>query len=157
VISRSPQCRLDDALAKVPDLARRLEGAQSSVERGAVSASCRLRRVSRGNVALLGDASGSVDAITGDGLCMAFRQAVALADALACENLAAYEAAHRRIARRPEWMASLMLLLDRSPWLRPGVMRVLAYRPAAFSKLLAFHVGAPELAHNGWRETPCLD
>jgi len=36
----------------------------------------------RGNVALAGDASGSVDAITGEGLCLSFRHALALADAL---------------------------------------------------------------------------
>ncbi len=84
VISRNPQLRLDGALAKVPDLAWRLAGAPpSSTERGAVSATCSLRRVSRGAVALLGDASGSVDAITGDGMCLAFGQALALAEGLA--------------------------------------------------------------------------
>jgi flavin-dependent dehydrogenase len=157
VISRNPQLRLDGALAQVPALARRLAGAPPSTsERGAISATRRLRRVSRGAVALLGDASGSVDAITGDGLCLAFRQALALADALACGDLASYEAAHKRIARRPALMASLMLTLDRSTWLRRPVMRGLASRPAVFSNLLAFHVGALGLAPPAWR-IPCLD
>jgi hypothetical protein len=40
-------------------------------------------------------------------------------------------------------MASLMLTLDRFPWLRPAVLRAMAFEPAIFSKLLAVHVGAP--------------
>ena len=38
--------------------------------------------MSRGNVALIGDASGTVDAITGEGLCLAFSQAMVLAECL---------------------------------------------------------------------------
>jgi flavin-dependent dehydrogenase len=146
VLSRSPHLRLEAAVARVPDLARRLEGAApASTERGAITATLRLQRVSRGAIALLGDASGSVDAVTGDGISLAFRQALALAEALACGDLAAYERVHKRIARRPALMASLMLTLDRSHWLRRRVLRGLASRPAAFSKLLAFHVGALDL------------
>jgi flavin-dependent dehydrogenase len=48
-------------------------------------------------VALVGDASGSVDAITGEGLCLLFQQAVALAAALEAGDLALYQAEHRRI------------------------------------------------------------
>ena len=54
----------------------------------------RLSHVCRGSIALVGDASGSVDAITGDGLHLAFLQALALADAFEANDLAAYEAKH---------------------------------------------------------------
>jgi menaquinone-9 beta-reductase len=88
LISRDHRLRLDHVLPRFPLLARRLAaaGARSS-ERGGVSASRRLERVCRGNVALVGDASGSVDAITGEGLCLLFQQAVALADSLAAGDL----------------------------------------------------------------------
>jgi len=43
-----------------------------------------------GNIALAGDASGSVDAITGEGLCLSFRQAIALADSLEKARLEGY-------------------------------------------------------------------
>ncbi len=83
VISRDPKLRVPDALRRFPPLLARLEGApESSEERGAVTASRQLRRVVAGNVALIGDASGSVDAITGEGLCLGFHQALALADAI---------------------------------------------------------------------------
>jgi flavin-dependent dehydrogenase len=141
LISSDQRQRLDHVLPCFPLLARRLAaaGAQSS-ERGGVSASRRLDRVWRGNVALVGDASGSVDAITGEGLCLLFQQAVALADALAVD-LSRYQAAHRRLGRRPELMANLMLLLNRSVRLRGRVLHAFAARPRLLSRMLALHVG----------------
>ena len=85
---------------------------------------------------------GSVDAITGEGMGLAFRQAVALADALVADNLEQYQTAHRRMARRPAFMAQLMLTLDRFPRLRPRVLRTFAAQPVIFERLLAVHVGA---------------
>jgi len=142
LISRDHSLRLDDVLPRFPELARRLAGTSiASSERGGVSASRRLVRVWRGNVALVGDASGSVDAITGEGLYLLFQQAVALAGAMAAGNLDAYQTAHRRLARRPALMANLMLLLDRHPLLRSHVLRAFAARPALLSRMLALHVG----------------
>ena len=113
-----------------PELARRLEGAAIvSEERGAVTVTRRLKRIYRGHTVLIGDASGSVDAITGEGMSLAFRQAIALADALVADNLEQYQAAHRRMARRPAFMAQLMLTLDRFPRLRPLVLRTFAANP----------------------------
>ncbi|HEV3198024.1 MAG TPA: FAD-dependent monooxygenase [Bryobacteraceae bacterium] len=140
LLSRDPHLRLDGALAEFPELRSRLQCArESSTERGGVSASRRLRRVFRGHTALIGDASGSVDAITGDGLSLSFQQAIALSEALCSGDLASYEAAHSRLARRPTLVANVLLLLDRFPWLRRGVLRMLAFDPPIFGKLLARH------------------
>ena len=142
LISRDPHLRIDDALAEFPELNERLARAeQMSSERGAVTATRRLRDIYRGRVALVGDASGSVDAITGEGLCVAFQQALALVDALEREDLHAYSRAHRRIARRPTFMADFMLLMDRWPLLQSRAMHVFAKRPDIFARLLAMHVG----------------
>jgi flavin-dependent dehydrogenase len=143
LISRDRHLRIDRALEGFPELRERLHGAVSAtVERGTVSLSCRLKRVARERVALIGDASGSVDAVTGEGICLAFQQAVKLADALAAGDLSVYSAEHRHLMRRPFFMADAMLLLDRFPSLRDRVMRALSARPAIFSTLLATHVGA---------------
>ena len=143
LITRDSRLRLDQALPQFPELAKRLIGAAASTtERGAVTASRSLRRVFRNRTILIGDASGSVDAITGEGLSLSFHQAVALADALASRDLAAYQAAHRRLARRPVFMANLMLSLDRFPWLRRRVLHGLASDPEIFANMLAMHVGA---------------
>ena len=143
LIGRDPKMRLDDALPRFPEVARRLASAATvaSPERGGVSTSRRLKAVHRGNVALVGDASGSVDAITGEGLCLLFQQAIALADALTAGDLSLYRAAHRRIGRRPEMMANLMLLLDGRGRLRRRAIRALAAHPPLFARMLALHIG----------------
>lgn len=146
LISRNPRLRLDDVLPQFPELSRRLARAPAwDAERGGVSAMLRLRRVHQGNVALVGDASGSVDAITGEGLCLVFQQAQALAVALETGDLAGYQKAHRRLERRPALMAKLMLMLDGRSRLRAVTMRTLAATPGLFERLLAFHVGTPNL------------
>jgi len=142
LISRNQRLRLDDAIPAFPEIAARLQHAPlSSAERGAVSSSRYLKSVCRGNVALIGDASGSVDAITGEGLCLLFQQAFALADALAAGDLARYQAAHNRIVRRARLMGRLLLLLDRYPLIRWRGLRAMAAHPHFFSGLLAMHVG----------------
>jgi flavin-dependent dehydrogenase len=143
LLTRDPHMRLNDALPHFPDLARKLAGAATlSQERGAITVMRRLRRVHRGRIALIGDASGSVDAITGEGMGLAFRQSLALANALAANNLDQYQTAHRRMARRPAFMAQLMLTLDRFPRIRPRVLRAFEAKPAIFERLLAIHVAA---------------
>jgi len=142
LISRDPHLRLDDALPQFPEAARRLRDAESTtLERGGVSASRRLKSVFRGRVALVGDASGSVDAITGEGLCLLFQQAVALAGALEAGDLSLYQVEHRRIGKRPELMAALMLMLDGRGRLRRRAMRAFEGHPSLFARLLAMHVG----------------
>jgi flavin-dependent dehydrogenase len=139
LLSRDPHLRLENALPDFPELERRLQGApESSAERGAVSISRRLRRVFSGHTALVGDASGSVDAITGDGLSLSFHQAIALSEALHRGDLESYQAEHQRLIRRPALMANLLLLLDRFPCLRRSVLRILAAEPPIFAKLLAY-------------------
>lgn len=143
VVSRNPHLRIDGVLADFPDLSERLGGATyGTAELGSVTASRKLDRVVRGRVALVGDASGSVDAITGEGLCLAFRQALALAEALEREDLSGYQAVHRRLMRRPALMATLLLSFDGRPRLRRSVLNALAAQPAIFEKMLAMHVGA---------------
>jgi flavin-dependent dehydrogenase len=143
LITRDPHMRLDASMHRFPELARRLAGAATvSAERGAVTVTRRLKRIYHGRTVLIGDASGSVDAITGEGMSLAFRQAIALADALVANHLELYQAAHRRIARRPLFMGQLMLTLDRFPLVRPPVLRAFAAKPVIFERLLAVHAGA---------------
>lgn len=142
LIAHTCDVRLDEALPRFPLLASRLAGVPtSSHERGAVTATARLKAVAHANVALVGDASGSVDAITGEGLCQAFQQSAALADAIAAGDLSSYKKAHRRIAFRPSFMADMMLSMDRWPSVRRRALGVMARRPQIFAQMLAVHVG----------------
>ena len=142
LISRDPRMRLQDGWEEFPKLVGHLRYAEPSTpERGAVTVTRRLNQVYHGNIALIGDASGSVDAITGEGLCLSFQQAIALADALGTGSLERYQRAHRQLARRPNTMSRLLLLLDRFPSLRARTLRGLAHEPGLFSRLLAVHLG----------------
>ena len=142
VISRDSHLRLRHALAQFPELHDRLRGSQElSAERGSVSVMRRLPAVYRGPIALVGDASGSVDAVTGAGLGLGFRHAAALAEALECSDLRRYQREHRRMACRPWLMAELLLAMDRWPAAGARARRLLSARPALFERLLAFHAG----------------
>jgi flavin-dependent dehydrogenase len=143
VLSRDPWLRVNHIVEQIPELGSRLQGAEATaMERGAISGNSALWRIYRGRVLLAGDASGTVDAITGDGLSIAVRQALALSSALKAGDLSSYAAANRRLAMRPLVMSSLLLSLDRYPWLRKRVLRALAGDPELFQGLLALHAGS---------------
>jgi flavin-dependent dehydrogenase len=145
--------KLSDALPDFPAVANRLAGAAAtSSMRGAVTRTRGLREVIRGNIAVLGDASGSVDAVTGEGLLSALRQAHALADAIAAGEPQRYAAAHRQISQRPRRMARLLLLLDRYPWLERQFVARMAKRPESFAALLRVHLAEESWTEFAWNE-----
>lgn len=138
--SQARKADFDECLREMPDLAARLRGAKIlERERGAITQMHRLRRVTAGNVAMIGDASGSVDAITGQGLWLSFRQAFALAAAMERGDLRSYEREHRAIARRPAFMAELLLALGKRSAVRRRLLRGFAEHPEMFGRLLALH------------------
>ena len=141
-VAAAQEADFDLALQNWPQLQERLAGAElSSRERGAVTFMHRLRHVVNGHVALLGDASGGVDAITGEGLRLCFRQALALADAMEAGDLRVYERAHKKLMLRPAFIGRLMLLLAGNDMLRERAIRSMAAKPEILDKLLAIHMG----------------
>jgi flavin-dependent dehydrogenase len=131
-----------DALRHFPTLRHHLAASQpNGPARGSISLGRTLRRVAHRNVALIGDASGSVDAITGEGMALCFRQAAALSDALRANDLNLYQQAHRRIQRLPRRMSRSLLLMDRSPLIRDSVLRTFERTPWLFERLLQMHIG----------------
>jgi 2-polyprenyl-6-methoxyphenol hydroxylase-like FAD-dependent oxidoreductase len=154
-ITRNPRCARTNILASFPEVAGRLAGAETaSVQRGAVTASCKLRNVATDFVALLGDASGSADAVTGEGLAISFRQALALADSIHAGSLQPYRRAHRQIGKLPLAMGELMLTLDRWPALQVRAFRAFAATPIFFQDLLHAHMGEKNLVSVLLRRAP---
>lgn len=153
LISRRPDLRLDHALSGLPELHARLKGAEiTSREKGAVTTSRVLTEVYRDRVALVGDASGAVDAVSGKGLCLSFLQARLLTKAFVTEDLSFYQREHRRLLRRPLFMTAMMLSLDYSAVLRHRVLQAFAAQPSLFARMLANHVGVgstPEFVRRG--------
>src|SRR5258707_9534356 len=153
LISRDPGLRLDEGLREFPHVAERLQGAESgSFERGAVSVTRKLAPGGTRRGDLIRAASCGLDAITGEGLCLAFKQADLLGACLASGDLASYQAGHRALARRPAAMARLMLALEHRESLRRRVMRAFVREPRLFARMLATHVGVAssmDFAANG--------
>ena len=133
--------QFERALAEMPEVREKISGAALiGRERGAVTQMHGLRRVSGGNVALVGDASGGVDAITGEGMRLTFQQSLAAVEAMTRGDLRAYERAHHRMLQRPLWMGRLILQMGRSARLRQRMFNVFAGAPELFAQLLSIHV-----------------
>jgi len=148
VITGRSGLHFDAILGGLPYLRGKLGGrAIVGRDRGAVTSTRKLHRVTSGNVALVGDASGSADAITGTGLASAFREALLLADSLSRDAIADYERGHSAILRLPQTMASIMVSMDRRPWWRDRVLRMLSGSPDLFARFLAVHLGGESLPH----------
>jgi len=130
----------DGLLASFPLLARRVEGcAASSEARGAGPMLHRARAVVRPGLALVGDAAGYVDAITGEGISLALETAAVLVEELARERegvMRAYARAHRRAFREYAGLAHALLWIARRPRLRRSIVDLLSVQPWAFERVL---------------------
>ena len=160
VLSRDPGLRLEGALVRFPAIAEKLRGAASTTKEMGDTTSLRiLPSVARGRVALIGDASGTVDAVTGHGLSLSFQQAIPLAEAMRRDDPNHYQCAHKRISAVPVTMTRLMLLMGGSDWIRHKTIRLFQKTPGLFAKLLAIHtesmplssVSVTEIAGFGWK------
>ncbi len=130
-------------LARFPALAVRLASAETVSEtRGAGPFWQRARARFAGAVALVGDAAGYTDAVTGEGITLALRSAEALADVIAERRpLAHYERAWRRLSRAHRGFAALLGVGIAQPALRRAAFRALAAAPGAFDALLQLAAG----------------
>lgn len=142
--------RFDDLLRRFPALAARLRGAEPETAARGAGPFPRLSTArTRDRLALLGDAAGYLDAITGDGLPLALGCALdlagilpeALARGASRAALAPYERAWRRRWRAYALYTRLLLGLVRHPALRRRLARLVAGRPAVLERLLAAAVG----------------
>lgn len=107
---------LDAALRQAPELKERLSvAAPASDLRGAGALRQRTRTRTAGRIALVGDASGYVDALTGEGLRVGFAQAEVLADCLAAGGLEGYERAWARSTRDFRVLTAGLLAAATSP------------------------------------------
>lgn len=134
----------DELLCRFPVLQRRLAGAaRASEARGAGPFQQEVRSRVRGRIALLGDAAGYLDAITGQGLSLAFA-ASALLFSSAPADLAAdvsgwlrrWDAEVARRFRRYALPCAALLALSRRPRARRLALRLAARVPGLFSLLL---------------------
>lgn len=136
--------RFEDLLERFPLLRRRLGPATPLSEtRGAGPLLHRVRARHAGRLALLGDAAGYVDAITGQGLSLAFSASALLFEALPPDLGQDLAPALRRYDRelcsrfrRYALPAQALLWLSRHPSLRSSALRAVSRVPGMFDTLL---------------------
>ncbi len=125
-----PGVDFDAELATLPELAKHLEGAApDGPVRGAGPLRVRSTARTRGRVRLVGDASGYVDALTGEGLRVGLAQARAAVVHLA--DAAAYESAWARATRDYRLLTGGLVGAATSP-LRRAVVPAAARLPGAY-------------------------
>jgi flavin-dependent dehydrogenase len=128
----------------------RLAGATvTSRDRGAGPFGARSRSVAAGDLALVGDAAGSFDPISGEGLSIAFEQAHALIDAVVADDLGLYRTACRKIRRVPVFATHLLLAIEENRVLRRMVMRALSGSEVLFHRMVELVSGDRELRVGG--------
>ena len=134
----------EDHLRRFPSLAARLRGAQASSDaRGAGPLEQQVRARGKDRLALVGDAAGYVDAITGQGLSLSFAAATLLVAALPDDLSQDLGPALRLYDRslRSRWLryaipARALLALARRPALRRQAIHTASRFPSLFRTLL---------------------
>jgi len=126
----------DAAIAATPALVSRLAGAApASTRRGAGPFRQRTRARTSGRVLLVGDASGYVDAITGEGLRVGFAQAAAAVAAVVADNPKGYERDWMRITRGFRMTTTALVRIATGP-LRGGIVPLSALLPGRFGAVV---------------------
>ena len=118
-------------LAAIPALAFLGEAPPASTLRGAGALRQRTSRRHVGRVLLVGDASGYVDAITGEGLRLGFAQAEAAVDAIVHGRPGGYEDAWNTISRDFRVLTTGLVGMASSP-LRPAIVPIAGALPGVF-------------------------
>jgi flavin-dependent dehydrogenase len=127
----------DSRLAAFPALRERLAGAVPASDiRGAGPLRQNVQRRCCGSVLLVGDASGYVDALTGEGIGMALAQAAVLADCLAAGRSHDYERAWRRVSRRGWILTSGLLWSRHQPLLAKRLVPAAQRLPSLFTSIV---------------------
>jgi flavin-dependent dehydrogenase len=138
LLSHGAPSSFEVMLARFPSLQRALaRGGPPGRVRGAGPFEQRVSDVLAPGVALVGDAAGYLDAISGEGLALGFRSASSLVERFASGQLWRYPGDHARLCASHHALTHVMLQIARRPRLRRTVIGFLAARPALFSDLLA--------------------
>ncbi|WP_197378543.1 NAD(P)/FAD-dependent oxidoreductase [Mycolicibacterium mengxianglii] len=119
-------------LSCFPWLQARLEGAAHGRERGCGPLRQVVSRRVAGRVLLVGDAAGYEDALTGEGMSLAVKQAAAAVAAIATDRPADYEKDWHRITRRYRLLTRALVLGTATPFGKRAIVPSAAAVPAAF-------------------------
>ncbi len=135
-ILTSEQGKFGDHLIDFPRLGARLDGVAHSADRAAGPLRQRVRQRVAGRVLLVGDAAGYVDALTGEGLGIAFGGAEVLVKSILDDNPGDYDRQWRQMSRRYRFLTAGLLEASGLKPVRSLIVPAAEAMPKAFSGIV---------------------
>ncbi|MCF6386314.1 NAD(P)/FAD-dependent oxidoreductase [Mycobacterium sp. MBM] len=135
-ILKSTRGGFEDHLRQFPALRDRLHGLPHGPDRAAGPLRQRVRHRSAGRVLLVGDAAGYVDALTGEGMGLAFGGAELLVDCIVSDRTGDYDRRWRALTRRYRLLTAGLLHATGIPPVRAAITPVSAALPAVFARVV---------------------
>ena len=128
---------LDEAIARVPELSARLDSVPRVSElRGAGPLLQRVSARSNERALLVGDASGYIDALTGEGLRLGFAEAEAAVNAVLSDQPENYEREWQKVTRSYRLMTGGLLWASSRRGLRPIIVPAARALPRVFNRIV---------------------
>jgi len=128
---------LDEAIARVPELAERLDAVPRVSElRGAGPLLQQVSARSADRTLLVGDASGYIDALTGEGLRLGFAEAEAAVNAVLADEPERYEHEWQKVTRSYRLMTGGLLWASSRRGLRPMIVPAARALPRVFNRIV---------------------
>ena len=135
-ILTSEQGKFGDHLIDFPRLGARLDGVTHGADRAAGPLRQRVRHRVAGRVLLVGDAAGYVDALTGEGLGIAFGGAEVLVKSILDDNPGDYDRQWRQMSRRYRFLTAGLLEASGIKPVRSLIVPAAEAMPKAFSGIV---------------------
>lgn len=126
----------DDHLAAFPLLAERIHGVEHGQDRAAGPLRQKVRDRSAGRVLLVGDAAGYVDALTGEGMGLAFGAAELLVGCVQADRPGEYDRQWRAMTRRYRLLTAALLHGSGFGPVRACITPASAALPSVFSRVV---------------------
>jgi flavin-dependent dehydrogenase len=125
--------RFDSHLEGFPALRARIEGRPHEPDRAAGPLRQRVSSRTAGRVLLVGDAAGYVDALTGEGLGLAFGAAELLVNCVIADRPADYDRQWRQMTRRYRMLTAALLQASAYPATRARIVPAAVAMPIVFT------------------------
>jgi flavin-dependent dehydrogenase len=124
----------DEHFEAFPELRDRVRGHAHGRDRAAGPLRQNVRARTAGRVLLVGDAAGYIDALTGEGIGLAFGAAELLVDCVVRDRPDAYDRQWRRLTRRYRLLTAALVRAAASPSVRARIVPAATALPSIFAR-----------------------
>lgn len=135
-ILKSSKGGFEQHLQQFPELMDRLHGLPHGQDRAAGPLRQRVTKRAAGRVLLVGDAAGYVDALTGEGMGLAFGAAELAVNCIARDGVQDYDRQWRTLTRRYRFLTAALLHATGIAPVRAAITPVAAAAPMVFGRIV---------------------